>query len=143
MPFRPIRRALLSVHDKTGLVELARAAARPRASSWSRPAARPRALREAGIAVVEVSERDRRARDPGRPGQDAASRRPWRDPRPPRPARSIWRRWREHGLPPIDLVVVNLYPFEAHAGVGRRLRRLHRADRRRRPGHDPRRRQEP
>ncbi len=37
----PIRRALVSVYDKTGLEELAEACTTP-ASSWSRPAARPR-----------------------------------------------------------------------------------------------------
>ena len=44
---------------------------------------------------------------------------------------------------PIDLLVVNLYPFEATVAQGRRLRRLHREHRHRRPGDDPRRRQEP
>ena len=48
-----------------------------------------------------------------------------------------------HGIAPIDLLVVNLYPFEATVAKGARLRRLHREHRHRRPGHDPRRRQEP
>ena len=37
----PIRRALVSVYDKTGLDDLVRGAAPRPASSWSRPAARP------------------------------------------------------------------------------------------------------
>ena len=44
----PIRRALISVSDKTGLVELAARAGRRAGSSWSRPAAPPQALRAAG-----------------------------------------------------------------------------------------------
>ena len=43
----------------------------------------------------------------------------------------------EHGIAPIDLVGVNLYPFEATVADGRRLRRLHREHRHRRPGDDP------
>ena len=48
-----------------------------------------------------------------------------------------------HGIAPIDLLVVNLYPFEATVATRRRLRRLHREHRHRRPGDDPRRGQEP
>ena len=47
-----------------------------------------------------------------------------------------------HGIAPIDLLVVNLYPFEATVAQGRGLRRLHREHRHRRPGDDPRRREE-
>ena len=118
MPFRPIRRALLSVHDKTGLVELGRAPARPKASSWSRPAAPPRPCATAERAGGRGQRAHRRARDPGRPGQDAAPGRPWRHPRPPRRCRSTWRPWRSTASPPIDLVVVNLYPFEATLASG-------------------------
>ena len=49
----------------------------------------------------------------------------------------------EHHIEPIDLLVVNLYPFEATVAQGRRLRRLHREHRHRRAGDDPRRGQEP
>ncbi len=38
----PVRRALVSVHDKTGIAELARELAAPRRARSSRPAARPR-----------------------------------------------------------------------------------------------------
>ncbi|MDZ7907897.1 MAG: hypothetical protein U5N10_06645 [Gemmobacter sp.] len=48
-----------------------------------------------------------------------------------------------HGIEPIDLLVVNLYPFEATVARGRRLRHLHREYRHRRPGDDPRGGQEP
>ena len=48
-----------------------------------------------------------------------------------------------HGIKPIDLLVVNLYPFEATVAKGAVVRRLHREHRHRRPGDDPRRRQEP
>ena len=47
-------------------------------------------------------------------------------------------------IAPIDLLVVNLYPFEATvAQAGARLRRMHREHRHRRPGDDPRGREEP
>ena len=40
---------------------------------------------------------------------------------PPRRPRAPRRRWPQHGIPPIDLVVVALYPFEATvARAGRR-----------------------
>ena len=32
--------------------------------------------------------------------------------------RSTWRRWTQHGIAPIDLVCVNLYPFEATVASG-------------------------
>ena len=46
-------------------------------------------------------------------------------------------------IAPIDLVVVNLYPFEATVAEGAGYDATRRDDRRRRPGDDPRRRQEP
>ena len=52
---RPIRRALLSVYDKTGLVELGAAPGRASASSWCRPAAPPAPCARPGIAVTEVA----------------------------------------------------------------------------------------
>ena len=51
----PIRRALLSVSDKAGLVELARALAAGGAELLSTGGS-ARALRDAGLAVREVSE---------------------------------------------------------------------------------------
>ncbi len=49
----------------------------------------------------------------------------------------------DHAIPPIDLLVVNLYPFEATVRGRRRFRHLHREYRHRRPGDDPRRGEEP
>ena len=54
--------------------------------------------------------------------------------------RSTRRRLPSHAIPPIDLLVVNLYPFEATVAGRRGFRRLHREYRYRRAGPDPRRR---
>ena len=48
-----------------------------------------------------------------------------------------------HGIKPIDLLVVNLYPFEETVAKGADFDDLHREHRHRRPRDDPRRRQEP
>ena len=105
-----IQRALLSVSDKTGLVPFAQilAAAGIELISTGGTA---RTLREAGLAVKDISEHtgfpemlDGRVKTlhpkvhggllfiRGNAGHEAAV--------------------REHGIQPIDLVVVNLYPFE-------------------------------
>src|SRR5690606_29653419 len=101
-------RALLSVSDKTGLVELARALDRHGVALLS-TGGTARALREAGLAVTDVSEAtgfpemmDGRVKTLhpvvhggllGRAGVDEAV-------------------MAEHGIAPIDLLVLNLYPFE-------------------------------
>ncbi|HEX6013470.1 MAG TPA: bifunctional phosphoribosylaminoimidazolecarboxamide formyltransferase/IMP cyclohydrolase, partial [Geminicoccaceae bacterium] len=54
MPFRPIRRALLSVHDKAGLADLGRRLA-ARGVELVSTGGTARALREAGVAVTEVA----------------------------------------------------------------------------------------
>ncbi len=103
-----VRRALLSVSDKTGLVDCARALARHGATLLS-TGGTARALREAGLEVTDVSEAtgfpemmDGRVKTLhpvvhggllGRGGTDEAV-------------------MAEHGIPPIDLLVLNLYPFE-------------------------------
>jgi phosphoribosylaminoimidazolecarboxamide formyltransferase/IMP cyclohydrolase len=116
MPLRPIRRALLSVSDKTGLVELAQRLAAKGVELVS-TGGTARALREAGIAVRDVSEvtgapeiLDGRVKTlhPGVHGGILARR--------DLPAHLAT--LDEHGLPPIDLVVVNLYPFEATLASG-------------------------
>ena len=105
---RPVRRALLSVSDKTGLVELARALAAGGVSLLS-TGGTARVLREASVAVEDVGAvtgfpeiMDGRVKTLhpkvhgallGREGIDDAV-------------------MAEHGIAPIDLVVVNLYPFE-------------------------------
>ena len=105
----PVRRALLSVSDKTGVVELARQLAALKIELLS-TGGTAKALREAGIAVRDVSEvtgfpeiMDGRVKTLhpkihggllGRSGTDDAV-------------------MAEHGIAPIDLLVVNLYPFVA------------------------------
>ena len=97
-----------------------------------------------GSRCADVAELTGSAGDPRRPGEDAS----------PAPARgaagacattpSTWRRWRREGIEPIDLVCVNLYPFERTvARPGRERGRGDREHRHRRPDDDPRRGQEP
>jgi phosphoribosylaminoimidazolecarboxamide formyltransferase/IMP cyclohydrolase len=103
-----LRRALLSVSDKTGLVELARALAARNIDLLS-TGGTAKALREAGLPVRDVSEvtgfpeiMDGRVKTLhpkihggllGRHGTDDAV-------------------MAEHGIHAIDLLVLNLYPFE-------------------------------
>jgi phosphoribosylaminoimidazolecarboxamide formyltransferase/IMP cyclohydrolase len=103
------RRALLSVSDKAGLVEFARGLASLGFELLS-TGGTAKALAAAGLAVTEVSSEtgfpeimDGRVKTLhprihgallGRPGVDDAV-------------------MREHGIRPIDLLVVNLYPFAA------------------------------
>ena len=105
----PVRRALLSVSDKTGLLALARELAGLGVELLS-TGGTARALRDAGIPVRDVSEvtgfpeiMDGRVKTLhpaihggllGRSGVDDAV-------------------MAEHGIQPIDLLVVNLYPFAA------------------------------
>ncbi|RKR06425.1 phosphoribosylaminoimidazolecarboxamide formyltransferase/IMP cyclohydrolase [Kushneria sinocarnis] len=105
----PVRRALLSVSDKTGIVEFARALSE-RGVELLSTGGTFRLLRDSGIAVTEVSDHtgfpeimDGRVKTLhprihggilGRRGEDDAV-------------------MSEHDIPPIDMVVVNLYPFEA------------------------------
>ncbi|ELR67037.1 IMP cyclohydrolase [Photobacterium marinum] len=104
---RPIRRALISVSDKTGIVEFAQALANRGVDILS-TGGTARLLAEQGIKVTEVSDytgfpemMDGRVKTLhpkvhggvlGRRGQDDTV-------------------MAEHGINPIDLVVVNLYPF--------------------------------
>ena len=86
---RRIARALLSVSDKTGLVEFARALA-GRGVELVSTGGTAKALADAGLQVRDVVRADRLSRDDGRPGQDAASEGAWRpagDPRQRRPRR--------------------------------------------------------
>ena len=91
---------ILSVSDKTGLVELRPRPRRPAASSSSRPAAPRRALADAGLAGHQRLRRHRLSRDDGRPRQDAAPGDPRRHPRAPRSPRRPRRRSRAHGIGP-------------------------------------------
>ena len=114
--FLPIRRALLSVYDKTGLVPLARALAAQGAEILSTGGS-ARALREAGVAVTEVSAHtgfpeilDGRVKTlvPQIHGGLLGRRNS-----PDHLAQMA-----EHGIAPIDLVASNLYPFEATLARG-------------------------
>ena len=116
MTFRPIRRALLSVYDKTGLVELARALAGKGVELLS-TGGTAAALRAAGLAVVEVSEvsgapeiLDGRVKTL-HPAVHAGLLARRDDP-------AHLATLDTHGLPAIDLLVVNLYPFEAAVASG-------------------------
>jgi phosphoribosylaminoimidazolecarboxamide formyltransferase/IMP cyclohydrolase len=107
---RPVRRALLSVSDKTGIVEFARGLLRFGVEIIS-TGGTARALREAGIAVRDISDvtgfpemMDGRVKTlhPRIHGGLLALR------DEPEHLAAM----REHGIEPIDMVVVNLYPFE-------------------------------
>jgi phosphoribosylaminoimidazolecarboxamide formyltransferase/IMP cyclohydrolase len=106
-----VARALVSVHDKTGLVELGRALAALGIEIVS-TGGTARLLRESGVAVREVSEitgfpemMDGRVKTlhPRIHGGILARR------DVPEHVAAL----EQHGIPPIDLVVSSLYPFEA------------------------------
>jgi phosphoribosylaminoimidazolecarboxamide formyltransferase/IMP cyclohydrolase len=116
---RPLRRALVSVSDKTGLAELARALVGHGVEIVS-TGGTARALAEAGAPAVEVAQLT------GFP-EVMGGRVKTLHPRihggilARRDHAGDVAQMSEHGMPPIDLVVVNLYPFEATvlAGHGR------------------------
>ncbi len=104
-----VRRALVSVYDKSGLAELARGLAALGVELCS-TGSTARTIREAGPAVTEVSEvtgfpeiLDGRVKTL-HPAIHAAL---LADRTKPDHVATL----REHGLAPFDLVVVNLYPF--------------------------------
>jgi phosphoribosylaminoimidazolecarboxamide formyltransferase/IMP cyclohydrolase len=112
----PIRRALISLSDKTGLLPFARALAQHGAQILS-TGGTAKALREAGIPVTEVSDHtgfpeilDGRVKTlvPQIHGGLLGRR-----DLPEHVAEM-----RRHGIAPIDLVAVNLYPFEATVASG-------------------------
>ena len=107
-PAVTLRRALLSVSDKSGLLEFARALAARNVELLS-TGGTAKALRDAGLAVIDVADAtgfpemmDGRVKTLhpvvhggllGRAGIDDAV-------------------MAQHGIAPIDLLVLNLYPFE-------------------------------
>jgi phosphoribosylaminoimidazolecarboxamide formyltransferase/IMP cyclohydrolase len=112
----PIRRALISVSDKAGLVPFAHALASHGVEILSTGGS-ARALREAGVAVKEVSEHtgfpeimDGRVKTlmPQIHGGILGR----------RDVAEHVEQMKTHGIAPIDLVVVNLYPFEATVAKG-------------------------
>ena len=107
------QRALLSVSDKTGLVEFARRLARLGVELVS-TGGTAKALRDGGLKVADVSELTEfpemmegrvKTLHPKVAGGILAR----------RADAGHMASMREHGIVPIDLVVVNLYPFEATA----------------------------
>ncbi len=113
----PVRRALLSVSDKSGLVDFARTLAEKYGVEILSTGGTARTLKEAGIPVVDVSEvtgfpeiMDGRVKTlhpkihggllavRGNAEHEAAM--------------------EAHGIGPIDLLVVNLYPFEETLASG-------------------------
>jgi len=116
MTLRPIRRALLSVSDKTGLVEFAKALAAHGVALIS-TGGTAKALREAELAVTDVSDvtgfpemMDGRVKTlhPKIHGGLLAL----------RDHADHAQAMREHGIEGIDLLVSNLYPFEATVAKG-------------------------
>ncbi len=112
----PLRRALLSVSDKTGLANLARALA-ARGVELVSTGGTAAAIRAAGLPVRDVSEltgfpemMDGRVKTlhPAVHGGLLALR--------DDPAHAA--AMAAHGIPEIDLLVVNLYPFEATVAQG-------------------------
>ena len=78
-----VRRALLSVTDKTGLVEFARALMSMAVELVS-TGGTAKALRDAGLPVTRYQRADRLSGDAGRAREDAASEGAWRDSAPAR-----------------------------------------------------------
>src|SRR5215831_6399572 len=110
-PQRRVARALLSVSDKTGLVELARGLARHGVELVA-SGGTASALRDAGLAVVEVA-------DLTQSPEMLGGRVKTLHPRihggllARRDLASDQRDMADNQIRPIDLVVVNLYPFES------------------------------
>ncbi len=106
----PITRALLSVSDKTGLADFARQLHEQGVELLS-TGGTAKALREAGLPVMDVSEFT------GAP-ELFEGRVKTLHPKVhggllhKRDDKEHLAQAQEHGIPPIDLVVVNLYPFE-------------------------------
>lgn len=113
---RPVRRALLAVYDKTGLVEIARHLASLGVALVS-SGGTAQALRDAGIAVTAVEEV---TGFPEMLGGRVKTLHPkihggiLADRRKPEHEREL----EEHGIEPFDLVVVNLYPFRETVASG-------------------------
>ena len=108
---RPIRRALLSVSDKTGLVDFARELVTKYGVELIATGGTRKALADAGLPVKDISELTKfpeildgrvKTLHPAIYAGLLAKR------DKPEHMRTL----AEHGLPEIDLVVCNLYPFE-------------------------------
>jgi phosphoribosylaminoimidazolecarboxamide formyltransferase/IMP cyclohydrolase len=113
---RPVTRALISVSDKTGLIEFARALAAREVTLVS-TGGTAKAIADAGLKVQDVSEltgfpemMDGRVKTlhPNVHGGLLAI----------RDNKEHAEAMRAHNIAPIDLLVVNLYPFEATVAKG-------------------------
>ena len=113
---RPVRRALISVSDKAGLIPFAQALARHKVTLVS-TGGTAKALADAGLAVEDVASVTKfpelldgrlKTLHPTIHGGILAK----RDERAHMDAIA------KHGIAPIDLVVVNLYPFAATVARG-------------------------
>ncbi len=112
----PVRRALLSVSDKTGLIDLARAL-HERGVELLSTGGTARAIRDAGLPVTDVAQITRfpemmdgrvKTLHPMVHGGLLAL----------RDDAAHLAAMEEHGIRPIDLLVVNLYPFETTVAAG-------------------------
>ena len=113
---RPVRRALLAVYDKSGLVDLARALVELGVSLVS-SGGTAKTIRDAGLPVTSVEEvtgfpemldgRVKTLHPRIHAGILADRRKPDHE-----------RQLEEHGIEPFDLVVVNLYPFRETVASG-------------------------
>ena len=137
----PVRRALLSVSDKTGLVEFARALSERGVElvSTGGTAKAIAAGRHRGARRLRA---DRLSRDHGRPRQDAASLRAWRPARRPRRSRACRGDGRARHRADRSRRRQSL-SVRGGPALGRRLCHDRREHRHRRPGDDPRLGQEP
>jgi len=112
----PVRRALLAVYDKRGIVEFARALRREGVELVS-SGGTAAALREAGVEVTEVAEVTGFPEMLGgrvktlHPAIHAGLLADQRDP-------SHLAQIAEQGIEPFDLVAVNLYPFRETVAAG-------------------------
>lgn len=111
MPDRPIRRALIAVHDKTGIAEFARALVEEFGIEIISTGGTAKHLKDAGIPVTLVEQitgfpelLDGRVKTL-HPKIHAGILADRDNP-------DHMRQLAEHGIEPIDMVVVNLYPFE-------------------------------
>ena len=139
---RRVSRALLSVSDKTGLVDFARALAGHGVELVS-TGGTAKALAAAGLVGARRLRSHRLSGDDGRPRQDAASEGPWRPAGDPRQRRACATPWRPTASPRSIFSSSTSTRSRTRWRAARPYRRLRREHRHRRPGDDPRRRQEP
>ncbi len=117
MTNRKISRALLSVSDKTGLIDFAKGLAGHGVMLIS-TGGTAKALRDAGLTVSRRFRDHQLSRNDGWPGQDPASQWCMADLLALRDKPDHAAAMKAHGIEGIDLLVCNLYPFEATVARG-------------------------